>query len=257
MAFKEGSESPAERVEDKLLCAEIKPIQGIPIRGNGVWAESVDDMVDVKRGGSLAHTFWIRTDFSTIAEQLDGINPEASEKSIEYFRDSFQRMKGADGKELSENLQRTLCICWRASVHARRILGKPNGNDLSRNNFYLIKKAGNREHLVRILSQCEGEAACLEYSLLAKHILDRIGVKSVIMTEGDMYVDEPSYEQHAYLVLEGGSLIFDPVNSSISEECWPVAVYRPKEMMTPDLLRDSDDLIEATHILTGQKAHYG
>lgn len=224
----------------------------------------IGDGQDVKVGGSLSDgDFYLRCDFSDFDEKLKVVTPEKLE---ELFVTAGKLEKKIPN--LDENTRRMLNICWRTARIAKSMLGDI-GSETKRNNSFSEYKSKTKEGkkvCVKPLSKCRGQAVCAEYSLMAQHILEKLGIEASVVVGA--FAENPNDRlagRHTFLVLEDSNYVFDPTHTAQQNGGWPPKVFVPETPLTVDSLRNmsADDTkpfgkkIKCTDLLTKDDRIYG
>ena len=224
----------------------------------------ITDGQDVKVGGGLSDgDFYIRCNFSDFDDKLKVVTPE-----------KLEELFVGDGKleqslpDFDEDTRRLLNICWRTARISKSMLSDV-GSETKRNDSfseYKTKTANGKKVCVKPLSKCRGQAVCAEYSLMAQHILDKLGIQaSVVVGAFAENPDDQLAGRPTYLVLESGKYVFDPTHSAQQEGGWPPKVFTPETPLTVESLRNmgTDDTkpfgkkIKCTDLLTKENKIYG
>ncbi len=207
--------------------------------------------------------FYLKCNFLAFAEKLKVVTPEKLEKLFEAVCKLEQQ-----AYDLDEDKRRLLHLCWRTARIVRNLLGDP-GSEFKRNQSfsdYATQTTEGKKVCVKPLSESKGLAVCAEYSLLAHHVLEKLGIKSSIVVGAfKENVDDPLADRHTFLVLENGKYVFDPTHSLVQKDSWPPKVFTSETPLTVDNLRDmvTDDTkpfgrqITCTDMLTEEKKIYG
>jgi len=224
----------------------------------------VEDDQDVLVGRGLSDgDFYLRCDFSAFAEKLKGITPEKLEELFVAAGKLEQQ-----SPDLDEDTRRMLNTCWRTARVAKSMLGDVGSESQRNQSFsdYPSKTADGKKVCVKPLSECRGEAVCSEYSLMAHHVLEKLGIQSSIVVGA--FSDDPKDHlagRHTFLVLENGRYVFDPTHTAQQEQSWPPKVLSPETPLTIESLKNmsTDDSqpfgrkITCIDLITKEEKVYG
>lgn len=245
----------------KLYPAEMEPLTAFD---EEFFIQHVAENQDVLVGRGLVDGgYYLRCDFSAFAEKLKAITPEKLEELFVANGKLEQQAPEAD-----ENTRRLLNTCWRVARVTRNLLGDV-GSEIQRNDSfskYGAKTEDNKKVCVKPLSECRGESVCAEYSLMAHHVLEKLGIQSSIVV-GAFSDDnkDPLAGRHTFLLLENGQYVYDPTHTAQQEQSWPPKVLSPETPFTIESLKNmsTDDSqpfgrkITCTDLLTHEKKIYG
>ncbi len=207
--------------------------------------------------------FYLRCDFSAFAEKLKVVTPE----KLEELFISVGKLE-QQAPDLDEDKRRLLNSCWRVARIVRNLLEAP-GSEFKRNQSfsdYATQTKDGKKVCVKPLSESKGLAVCGEYSILAHHVLEKLGIQSSIVVGAFTDdVEDQLADRHTFLVLEDGNYVFDPTHSLVQKDSWPPKVFAPETPLTVDNLRDmgTDDSkpfgrkITCTDMLTKEEKIYG
>lgn len=222
--------------------------------------EEVKEGDDVLVGKGLVDgNYYLRCDFSSFEEKLKVVTIEKLE---EFFIQAKKFEEQAPN--LDENTRRLLHSCWRVARITKNMLGDL-GSEFARNNSFNRFKVEGERFCIKPLSQCKGEAVCSEYTLMAHHILKKLGIESSIVV-GAFSADpnDQLADRHTFLVLEDGKLVFDPTHTATEKDCWPPKVFVPEKPLTLENLQDMSvegesfgHKIKCTDLLTKDIRIYG
>lgn len=258
-------EMPGYNLEQEKTI-ELRPVtkEALTAYDEEFFIPHIEDGQDVLVGRGLADgDFYLRCDFSAFAEKLKSVTPEKLE---ELFVAAGKLEQQAP--DLDENTRRLLNTCWRVARVSRNMLGEV-GSEFKRNNSfseYQAKTVNGKKACVKPLSESPGLAVCSEYALMAHHILEKLGIQSSIVVGA--FSEDPKDElagRHTFLVLEGGTYVFDPTHTAQQKDGWPPKVFTPEVPLTVDSLRDmeTDDSkpfgrkITCKDLLTKEERIYG
>lgn len=111
------------------------------------------------------------------------------------------------------------------------------------------------------LSDFVGSAECVEKAVVGKLLLDKLGVRSTVMS--GVHLDDPADDpgDHTFLVLDEenaeGSIVFDIARPKASLEGYP-RIMRTKNKVTYETFRDQNNLVvPARDIYDGKVLNYG
>lgn len=250
--------------EEKVVAINRAEMQPLTVFDEEFLIPHVAEGEDVLIGrGFAGDEFYIRCDFSAFAKKLEAVTPEKLEKFFETA-DKLEQQ----APDLDENKRRLLNSCWRAAKIVRNLLGDP-GSEFTRNQSfsdYATQTAEGKKVCLKPLSESKGLAVCGEYSLLAHHVLEKLGIQSsVVVGAFKNDAEDQLADRHTFLVLEDGNYVFDPTHSLAQEGSWPPKVFAPEIPLTVENLRDmeTDDTkpfgrkITCTDMLTKEKKIYG
>ena len=206
---------------------------------------------------------YLRCDFSAFAEKLKAITPEELEELFEAVGKLEQQ-----APDQSEDKRRLLNACWRTARIVRNLLGDPGSEFQRKQSFieYATQTAEGKKVCIKPLSKSKGLAVCSEYSLLAHHVLEKLGIQSSIVVGAFTNdVEDPLADRHTFLVLENGNHVFDPTHTLVQKDGWPPKVFTPETPLTVENLKnmETDDSesfgrkIICTDLLTKEKKVYG
>jgi len=246
---------------------ELNPVEkeDLTAYNEEYFIKHVEEGQDVNIGQSFSKgKYYLRCDFSAFTEKLKKVVPEKLE---ELFVAAGKFEKQAP--DLDENTRRLLNACWRVSKITRNMLGNVGSESERNQSFdkYATKTMDGKKVCVKLLSESQGSAVCSEYSLMAHHILEKLGIKSsvVIGAFSEDPKDTRGSDRHTFLVLEDGKYVFDPTLTALQEDSWPPKVFSSEIPFTVDSVRDmeTDDdkpfgrKITCTDLLTKEELAYG
>lgn len=242
--------SPAEFVSPQGEV--IKPLY------RGIWADTIKDGDKIPVGGhALSDTLdiFMQVDTEWLDEAAAGFTKEKVDAAFEggnnkIFGDWLREHGGNLNPELFHNL-------FQVQKTMERVL-KVNDADSAqrtRRDKYL-----NGETVPK-LSDLVGSAECVEKAVVGKLLLDKLGVRSTVMS--GVHLDDPSDDpgDHTFLVLDeagaDGSIVFDIARPKASLNGYP-RIMRTNNKVTYETFRDENNLVVPAHdIYDGKVLNYG
>ncbi|MBU4315563.1 hypothetical protein KJ673_04150 [Patescibacteria group bacterium] len=226
-----------ERSRDKITVikrAEMEPLTAYDEEFLISHVGEGEDVLVGQGGGDL----YLRCDFSAFAERLEQVTPE----KIEELFIGVNKLE-KEAPNLDEKTRRLLHACWIVARIVKKILEAPSSDFFRNQSFdeYKTETADGKRVSVKPLSKCIGLAVCSEYSLLAHHVLEKLGVQcSVVVGAFKNDTEDLLADRHTFLVLNDGNYVFDPTNTSVQDKCWPPKIFIPETPLTAENLRDME-----------------
>lgn len=111
------------------------------------------------------------------------------------------------------------------------MLGQPNTADERFGSMKIMDLDGTE---YKKLSECKDGAACTEFSLLGKHLLDRFGINAIFVDGSRSFTNDGGVrEPHAYIILPDENIVFDIMQCAVSGG---FALYSHSHPMTSENL---------------------
>ena len=242
-------------VRDHSGLTELKPLY------RGVWADQLQDGMDLPMGGSLLHdrmTLKLRLDFATFEPQLERWTTENVRALYEKNKDGLKEWLKAMGSDMDPYTFH-VCVLVQKKMQVLLDVNLPEEtvNAVARDKHYSEEQAPK-------LSELKGKTMCGERAAMGQYLLQRIGLKSAYVggitmenaRDGDEYP-----EGHSYLVVQD---MTDNVSSYVFDIARPRSQHNlPRVLQTDvpitwDLLKGQSDLLVRTQeVLQGGEWWYG
>lgn len=230
--------------------SEAKPLH------RGLWADVIKDGDQIPVGGSI---FSDNLDI-ILNVDTDWLNGKIENFTKERVDEAFRGENGEKFKKWIEDSgtkidAETLHALFQVLMKMRALLQVNDDTDAMKRTEIYISKAGTK------LSEMVGQSMCAEQAIVGKLLLDRIGIKSVLM-EG-VHVDAKDQEpgDHAFLILDDsqgeGSLIFDIARPKASLNGYPRILRSNRKIDYSVFEGKNNYVIPATDVYNGQTLYYG
>lgn len=259
------SEQPGFNPEkENLITLNLAEMRSLTPFDDEFIVDRINDGEDVIVGRTAVDgRMYLRCDFSQFDKNLAGVTPE---RLSEYFINDGSFEAQAPGFE--EDDRRLMHACWRVTKIAKKLFSGVGSENVRNASFanYVTKSTDGNPVCAKPLSECVGQAVCAEYSILVKHILEKLGYNSS-MVIGAFSEDGAvgSTGQHTFLAVGEGGYVFDPTHTAQKTECWPPSFFRCESPMAADTITSMETdpdkplgvKIECTDVFTGKKSLYG
>lgn len=237
--------------------ANIKPLY------RGAWIDTVKNGDKIPMGGDIFKS----TLYKFVEVDTDWINEKTKELTIEkideLWHDENEEKFGNWAKENGIKLDpRFLHTLFQVQSVTGKLLQINNSIPMTsaRRDLYFSTNSAPK------LSDFIGISECGERAIVGKILLDKLGIKSVLM--GGVHVDEKEDDphDHSFLILDGpqgnGSLIFDIARPKASVKdafgnSFP-RILKTEQKITYETFQGKDNfVVGAVDIYNGTKLYYG
>ena len=217
------------------------------------------DLVFAGKSHTSPLTYFAECDFQSFDSLLSRITPGITE---ELFTGQEKFADVLPGQ--TDDFRRTVHACWRAARAAKHILKNPTMKNAAAvgagdENY----RVPGEKYCAKPLSASVGDATCLDYALVAHRALEKMGKPSAVVIGARADPVTRSIEEHTFLVLDSGNLVFDPTLTVHQDKCWPPWVLEPESPLTVDTLQNLaadgsfGHKISCTDIFSGATLLYG
>lgn len=191
------------------------------------WLETINDGEAVSFDNQAK--YWILCDFEKLLSEngWDHLSP-----------DFLQKIVAQNKEQMAQNVEKlgikaeTLTAIEGATTISKILLGEPGSED---ERFAAMKCIDLDGTQLKKLSESKNGSLCTEFSLLGKHILDKLGVRAIFVNGTRTFSNEGEREPHSYLVLPDDNIIFDIMQSVVANR---LVIYSHTHPLTFDNLQN-------------------
>jgi len=171
------------------------------------WLETINDGEAVSFDSQAK--YWILCDFEKLlSKKWDHLSPSLLQERVAQNEENM-----AQNAEKLDIKAQTLTAIEAATAISKILLGEPRSDD---ERFAAMKCIDLDGTQLKKLSESKNGSACTEFSLLGKHVLDKLGVKAIFVNGTRTFSGDSDREPHSYLVLPDDNIIFDIMQSVVT-----------------------------------------